>query len=325
VQFTFVSVVTAKRQLRLTVQSHFYQAEESKMDNSIITTVLTSTVISAIVTGLFSVLSRRRTERIDNITKERKAWRDNLRSISSEISKCRDAKTLKNAIDKLKVRVNPYGAGNEEVFKDSYIWELIIAFETHEFNAEPNETKTNTELERYKAGFTNYISCLLKNDWDRSKREIDGGNQVIGVALLLAVGVGLYAVRCYLAGSGYEEKFFGFIEYCAILYFSSGFTVLIVTLSNKCKDNTDFDKCNDKKILCYLLVILYFLMYIGWLWCNTFISRIDATEAIIFSIPTATLLYVACASICEKEKSKEKYNKAIESFKKALEKSHNEN
>ena len=111
----------------------------------ILTMILSSTVVSSIVVALFSLLSNRKREFIENITKERKEWRDELRKIVEDITKCADVKQFQVQIEKLKVRINPYGQSTSLFFDDSYIWEYIdeLKSETKKFE----KTRTNvTEI-----------------------------------------------------------------------------------------------------------------------------------------------------------------------------------
>jgi hypothetical protein len=282
---------------------------------TLLTAVLSSTVISAVISGFVSTLSGRRNDRVENITKERKVWREELRKISSIFFRCQGANGLKYAINKLKVRINPYGVVSKRNSEDWYIWEQIKEVEAHIFktdkpepnNVDSNKTEPNADIEHYKKVFIGFISCLLKDDWDRSKREIDGSYQAIGAALLLAAGVALYAFKCYddVVNNG---KYMGLVSYCAVLYFMSGITILIVTLSNKRKH----------KILTYFLVCACFAVIMSWFLWNTHISQIANsgwTGVIICLVSFAALAYVACASIYYNRKGYKRYIKAIDSFK----------
>ena len=91
------------------------------MNIEILTAILSSTLISSILAAVFSILSNRKKEYIENITKERKEWREKLRKIAKEITKCTDITQLQLAIEKLKVRINPYGQSTSLFFDDSYI------------------------------------------------------------------------------------------------------------------------------------------------------------------------------------------------------------
>lgn len=115
------------------------------MDN-VITIILSSTVISAVITASITFLINKRKDVVENIVKERKTWRDEIREISIDITDSKNLIELKNAINKLKVRINPYGMCKEIVFYDSYIWKEITKLENC------NQLSKN-ELERRKIIF----------------------------------------------------------------------------------------------------------------------------------------------------------------------------
>jgi len=74
-----------------------------------IETVLSSAVIASIVTAVFTLLANKRKDYIKNITKERQKWRIELRTIAESINNCYDIDSLKMELERLKVRINPYG------------------------------------------------------------------------------------------------------------------------------------------------------------------------------------------------------------------------
>lgn len=135
--------------------------------NDIVTIIFSSTLLATLVTSAFNLLINKRKDSIDNIVKERKTWRDELRVISSSISKSKNIIELKLAISELKVRINAYGIADNSIFKDSNIWEQIFVVESKDFFSAK-------ELDNIKRRFVNQISCLLKYDWERSKAEIKG-------------------------------------------------------------------------------------------------------------------------------------------------------
>lgn len=132
------------------------------MEN-LFTIILSSTVVPAIITTFLTLFSNKRKDTIENIIKERKIWRDELRLISLDIAKSSNLKELKIAISKLKVRINPYGLARDFVFYDSYIWEQISKLEK-------SQQIVKGELEKVKNTYINLISCLLKFDWGKIKK-----------------------------------------------------------------------------------------------------------------------------------------------------------
>ena len=53
--------------------------------SDIITIVFSSTLLATIITSVFNLLTNKRKDSIENIVKERKTWRDEIRVISFSI------------------------------------------------------------------------------------------------------------------------------------------------------------------------------------------------------------------------------------------------
>ena len=85
--------------------------------NDIIVIVFSSTLLAATVTSIFNLLTNKRKESIENIVKERKTWRDEMRKISLSISKSRDIPELQIALSELKVRINAYGLAHINIIR----------------------------------------------------------------------------------------------------------------------------------------------------------------------------------------------------------------
>lgn len=134
--------------------------------DSVLLTILTSTVISALVTVLAEYLNSRRANMLKYITEERKNWRDEMRKIVEDVETS-NCDNIGMSITRLKVRINAYGCfayGN--FHKDGHIWEIIGQLEQKRVSEVFFETKKRQLIE--------YISLLLKFDWERSKREVKG-------------------------------------------------------------------------------------------------------------------------------------------------------
>ena len=66
---------------------------------------------------------------VENITKERKNWRDEMREIAKDIQSSKDTRQLSIALSALKVRINAYGIARDSIFCDSHIWKRLYFFE----------------------------------------------------------------------------------------------------------------------------------------------------------------------------------------------------
>lgn len=138
----------------------------------ILTVILSSTVFTTAITVLFNYLSKKRQDSIENITKERKEWRGELRKIAKAISKATDLEHLKTSLSDLIVRINAYCVAKNSLFSDTYFWDII-----NDLYSEEAKSLSDEQIDGYKIVLINHISCILKFDWERSKAEIKGSTQ----------------------------------------------------------------------------------------------------------------------------------------------------
>lgn len=126
--------------------------------------ILASTVIAAIISTLFSFIQNKKSENLKYITAERTKWREEIRSVSEKMSVSNNQSELELSLIKLKLRINPDGKYHDDYFKDAHIWYLIGKLEEHDANNFINERNA----------LLDYMSLLLKRDWEISKQEIKG-------------------------------------------------------------------------------------------------------------------------------------------------------
>jgi hypothetical protein len=117
------------------------------------TTLLTSVVIAAIVSGLVSLLVAERRIAAENVLQERTKWREKIRDLALEVHKALvfvevDAAQLRELRATLTLRLNPHDE------KDQEILELIAP-----------ENASHAEE------FAQRVALLLKHDWERAKYE----------------------------------------------------------------------------------------------------------------------------------------------------------
>lgn len=175
-----------------------------------ISIVLSSTVISAVITVIFNFLTNYKKNQIENITQERKSWRDNIRELSSQISNTNDINELLHIIDKLKVRINAFGITDPNDYKnDGHIWKIIRQFESIK------STHTVKEIEILKIQLIESLSCLLKYDWDRSKKEIQGNKTFVGFSCIYFICLVTYISYALLNNSNLELT----VILCAIVIY----------------------------------------------------------------------------------------------------------
>ncbi len=123
--------------------------------NEILPIIISTGVITAIITALFGKLSSDKALKIENITKERKEWRDQLRLLIARAVKAQQDKSI-NDIQlieaELVVRLNP------EDKDDLSILESVKAIK---------DEWSDDALQE----FCYRVSYLLKHDWERVKQE----------------------------------------------------------------------------------------------------------------------------------------------------------
>lgn len=163
--------------------------------------LLSSAVVSAILSGIISYFITRRQGTLQYITGERKEWRGEIRKIAANLNNASYKETLK-LLAELKVRINAFG--NEGVSftysSDAHIWELINEIESEEFKKKSLKLKQKQLIE--------YLSLLLKNDWERSKKEVKGDfYNIVSLILFSASGIYFAASVVYLNEEGIEEYY----------------------------------------------------------------------------------------------------------------------
>ena len=155
-------------------------------------TILGSAVIAAIFSGLVSYMIFRRQGNLQYITGERKEWREKMREIAFELDGASYKETLK-LLTVLKVRINAFG--NNKVLvnysNDAHIWEIISELEVKKPSKEILALKQKQLIE--------YISLLLKFDWERSKNEVKGNMYDIASWIMFVLASVCFFVFLYSA------------------------------------------------------------------------------------------------------------------------------
>lgn len=120
--------------------------------------VLTSSVIAGVVSAFVATWTNQRKISIENITKERKDWRNKVREKSIAVHDAliaRDDDELKKLKVEFSLILNPVESKDNDDIK---IIECI------KLPTEGSEVECSNE-------FTKKVAYLLKHDWDRSKLE----------------------------------------------------------------------------------------------------------------------------------------------------------
>jgi len=153
--------------------------------------LLGSAVIAAIFSGLVSYIISRRQGSLQYITGERKEWREKIREIAYKLDGASYKDTLK-ILTELKVRINAFG-NNKVLVKysdDAHIWKIINELE--------NEKPSKEVLAMKQKQLIEYLSLLLKFDWERSKKEVKGNiYDIASLLMFLCTGV-YFAVSIFI-------------------------------------------------------------------------------------------------------------------------------
>lgn len=119
--------------------------------------LLGSAVAASFITAYFAKLQSDKSAIIENIIKERKAWRDKLRNLVSYVESCykeNDSNGLTSVEAQLAVLLNPY---DEE--------DLLIIEALRRIHKDKKWQEEDLEE------FIDRIAYLLKHDWERVKQE----------------------------------------------------------------------------------------------------------------------------------------------------------
>lgn len=249
----------------------------------LVTVLLSSTVVATLITTLFNILTNKRKNEIENITKERKIWREELRKIAEEISKARDINQLEFAITKLKVRINAYGVVDNSIFSDSQFWMRFYNYDNYDKYLIKGGRKKI--LNKNKSFFINQISCLLKYDWERAKSEIKGNMQNKFVVGTLIISFLFYSLRYFLKNGCDTESLIEFVSFAFVFSLFSIYAMLVITWADKWVSKFQWHVYLFLSIIVFLYVIFKFWCLVPQLIPNEMI------DAYILLFPVFALLY----------------------------------
>ena len=156
--------------------------------------------LSAIVSFIGIIVSYftfRKSSKLNYITQERKEWRESIRTIVEELERCPYDKR-KQVLTKLKTRINTYGFCGENESEDSHIWKQIYIIEKCEQN----------DYENCREKLILFLGLLLKDDWEKAKKEVNGepARGIIAICLVLEVAFLWIGVMCIEETSHRRKK-----------------------------------------------------------------------------------------------------------------------
>lgn len=186
---------------------------------------LESAVLAATVSGIISYLIARRNDRLHYITDERKNWRNEIREISKKLQGASYKRTV-HILTEIKVRINAFGANgcSKHYRDDAHIWEVVSEIEKNKCEKESLKHRQNQLIE--------YLALLLKDDWERSKREVNGDKySFLGTLFFLMAGICFCGVVYY--HMSHTSQFSVYIRIIYILVCILCMALLIVIIPNE--------------------------------------------------------------------------------------------
>lgn len=169
--------------------------------SKIVGTILTSSVVAVICTGLFSLINNH----INGIKKyaveEKREWRKEIKNIGEELTATNNMYETRKILNKLKVRINPYGRGKKEDYlHDSHIWEIIKEIEDKPYK---NQAENKEKL-------LIYLSLLLQYDYQKNEKIVEGRHRIFTIIFLALFAFGsLFVIYMHFFKQGreYNENF----------------------------------------------------------------------------------------------------------------------
>lgn len=275
------------------------------------TTILSSTVVATVIAGVLSFISARKQESLQYITAERKQWRDEIRKYVDKLQQAK-GESLGSVLNALKVRINPWGKNSDKLRfnEDSHIWELI----------EEMQEKKNTReiLQIRKQLLVDYLSLLLKQDWESAKAEVRIGWNGITVVCLLIGSLGCYTYIFFQGCALHneillKEKFFLGLLFIMVLVLHYLFAIGMMAdlIEAKFPSAKKREKQKDKADIIWenIIVGIIYMVIVGLILSGTIsIFKIDTSNAV--DVDCAWILFMFLNLIIIRLKFKE-YKKKI--------------
>lgn len=152
-----------------------------------IQTVFEVSAIASVIGTIISFIMFRKSTKLKYITKERKEWRCAIREIVEKLENCVYDDRNKILV-LLKTRINAYGINSKNKLADSHIWEIIHKIEQCK----------KEEFPILKEKLIEYLSLLLKYDWERSKKEVYGEPRLALAYLMDIFATGFWGYGLYI-------------------------------------------------------------------------------------------------------------------------------
>ncbi len=165
--------------------------------------ILGSSVIAAIIAGVISFANNKRNAELQYVTKERESWREKVRAVTQMVGLLQTATTSvqlkrdsQQYFAELESLINPYGKNtscpNTELriqqkngnitksrnfemkffMSDSHIWDAVCSLKREIASSPSDSLLENPKINEEICNLVYYLECLVKYDWERSKREV---------------------------------------------------------------------------------------------------------------------------------------------------------
>lgn len=149
--------------------------------SDIVVALLGSSVLSVMITSLFNWAQNRRSNTKNYMAEERKRRRDDIRDIivgvDDSVYGGKGKRNIERYLVCLEMNINPYGRYQKYSYLlDSHLWIVI-----EEIRQADNEEVFNQK----KKLLSGYLCLLLKEDWEKMKREVNGySNAICNIGLI---------------------------------------------------------------------------------------------------------------------------------------------
>ena len=259
----------------------------------LLSTLLTSTVVAAIVSGLVSFFQSERAHSVKLITSERSTWRSELKeaivSLRKEFNISPTSGNVGESLACIESRINPYGKYDSSndiaeleitsdktklstpqrmyFLRDGHIWAALEAY---------RKERTLTTLDN----LIDYLGLLLKYDWERSKSEAKLNKYWIVAIIIFCIGCLSFSQLS--TGNSLGE--------CIMIF--SGPVVFPVYLSNI----STYSKSKFKDILYSSPAFLYWIVCFGALYFS--ILNVDANFNNTYSIVAVFSFFISFIVSC---------------------------
>lgn len=260
------------------------------ISNNLLALLFGSTVIGTFVSSLFSWNSGKESRKISSITDQRANWRKNILKISDDINKSRSIENLQEIIQPLKTIINPFGKSYEieTVYKirdfqnDRYVWDALFLID------KIGDKTQNINLKEYKDRLQYRLAILLKYDWERSKKEVQGDNTKFLIYFsLIIVYFSLSMLMYKFIFVEFKDKPVEFFFTMLLIYFFVLYLASIFTITNK--------KLKTKVYLLFIIIFIIFIIFLNKF--NNIITRLNFLGALLIMSYYAVLIITFIYSV----------------------------